>query len=82
MSVTEAKTRKDPEAATRLVRVEVEVPEDAVESLLAYAASMRGEPLPKAKDFKEFLTAAPAWTNDLVELVNDRDKRAARDIDL
>ena len=82
MSIPESDTRAKPETAQKLVRVEVEVPEGTVESVLAYAASMRGKALSDAKDFKAFLTCGPAWTDEFVELVNERDKRPPRDIDL
>lgn len=82
MPIADAETRPERPRAVKLVRVEVEVPEDAVEGLLAHVQELRGEPLPKAKDFKAFLTAGPAWTDELIELVNARDKRPARDIDL
>jgi hypothetical protein len=65
-----------------LVRIEVEVPEDAVPALLKHAAALRGEPSPKPTDFKTFLTSGPAWTDEFVELVNRRDRRPGRDIDL
>lgn len=82
MSIPEPETLAKPDSAQKLVRVEVEVPEDAIESLQAFVASLRAEPMAKAKDFKEFLTSGPEWTDEFIELVNDRDKRPARDIEL
>lgn len=63
MPIPEPDTLEKPASARELVRVEVEVPEDTVESLLAHAAAMRGEPSPNAKAFKEFLTSGFEWTD-------------------
>ena len=77
-----AEPAEKPATEQPLVRVEVEVPEHAVAALLEHAAALRGEPPPKPMDFKAFLTAEPAWTDEFVELVNQRDRRPRRDIDL
>ena len=82
MSIPEPDTLDKPELDRKLVRVEAEVPEDGVESLLAYAAAIRGEPLPKTKDFKAFLTAAPGGDKFWDDVATSRDKRPARDIEL
>lgn len=81
MSIPEPETLEKPDSAPKLVRVEVEVPEDAVESLRAFVASLRGEPLLEVKDFKEFLTAAPGDDEFWDDVANSRDKRPAREIE-
>jgi len=82
MPVSETKTRMNPAAATRLVRVEVEVPEDAVESLLAYARELRSTAGAKPQSFKELLELAPGDDAFWDDVATARDKRPARDIHL
>ncbi len=77
-----AEPTEKPETNQPLVRIEVEVPEDAVPALLKHAAALRGEPWAFAKDFKEMLELAPGDDEFWEDVVNSRDKSPGRDIEL
>jgi hypothetical protein len=70
--MTIAEPSDKPETKQPLVRIEVEVPKDAVPALLKHAAALRGEPWAFAKDFKEMLELAPGDDALWDEIVKSR----------
>ena len=82
MTIAEPATSEKAPTVRKLVLVEVEVPEDDVGRLEDFAAKLRTEPASRPKDFKEMLTTGPEWTDEFVALVNERDQRPARDVEL
>jgi hypothetical protein len=82
MSIADAEMRPESKRTVKLVRVEVEVPEDAVEAVLAFASERRAAAGSAAKSFKEMLESAPGDDAFWDDVASARDKRPMRDIDL